>query len=110
MSISLQRSEAVVAKGISSIVEELTQHKNDESRGIGKALKKLGQNIGLLEDKICKVLKEEEEEGSALTCIKICTNKNLAASMLADTEVLGHNTSNGDKSLAFFSWYVCMQK
>ncbi len=108
MSISLQRSEAVVAKGIYSIVEELTQHKNDESRGIGKALKKLGQNIGLLEDKICKVLKEEE--GSALTRIKICTNKNLAASMLADTEVLGHNTSNGDKSLAFFSWYVCMQQ
>ncbi len=110
MPTSLPRSEAVVVEGLSSIVEELIQHENDESRAIGKTLKKLGQSVGLLEDKNCKVLKEEEEEGSVLSLLKICVNNNMAASKSDDTEVPGHNKSDNGQPLGCFSWYVCMQQ
>ncbi len=108
MCTSLPISEAAVIEGLSLIVEELIQHENAESRAIGKTLEKLGQSIGLLEDRKCKVPKEKEE-GLILSPVEyVNVNNNMAAGKLGSTEVPGHNKCNNGQPWGYFSWYVCM--
>ncbi len=107
MSTTLPRSEAAVVEGLSSVVEGLNQHEDGESRAIGKTMKKLGQSIGLLEDRNCKALKENDEEGSIFSLLgKQSMNNNMEAGKSDGIEMPGHETCSNGPPWGCFSWYV----